>query len=121
MKKSFTLFFILIFSIYFSQNKFTKNYTLFSILKSNDLSEIKPTKASIVYDFIAKKITVNKLDGQKEIYKIISKAQNSQASNGEKFLETIATDGNYDFLFRFLENRVMIINTVTRNGLILYR
>lgn len=85
------------------------------------MSEIKPTKASVVYDFTSKKITINKLDGQKEVYKITSKSQKSNASNGEKFHETVATDGNYDFLFRFLENRLMIINMVTRNGLVLYK
>lgn len=121
MKKTFTVFLILLFFICFSQNKFTNNYTLFSIIKNNELSEIKPTKASVVYNFKSKKITINKLEGQKEVYKITSKAQNSQASNGEKFFETIATDGNYNFLFRFLDKRVMIINMITRNGLVLYK
>ena len=104
---------LLCFCSVFSQNKFVRNYTLFSIIKNNNISEIKPTQVTVEYDYILKKITISKLDSQKEIYKITSKSKTSLASNGEKFLETIATDGNYNFLFKFLENRVMIINIIT--------
>ncbi len=117
----FIILSLLCFFSVFSQNKFVRNYTLFSIIKNNKISEIKPTQVTVEYDYPLKKITINKFDGQKEIYKITSKFQKSNTSSGEKFYETIATDGNYDFLFRFLENKLMIINMVTRNGLVLYK
>ncbi|WP_308006225.1 hypothetical protein [uncultured Chryseobacterium sp.] len=85
------------------------------------MSEIKPTKATVIYNYTSKKITINKLEDEKETYTIISKTQNSKNKAGENYLETIATDGNYNFLFRFSENRVMIINIITRNGLVLYK
>ncbi|SIT09899.1 hypothetical protein SAMN05421785_106257 [Chryseobacterium gambrini] len=119
--KIFTILFLLCFFSVFSQNKFVRNYTLFSIVKNNDMSEIKPTKATVIYDYTSKKITINKLEDEKETYTIISKTQNSKNKAGENYLETIATDGNYNFLFRFSENRVMIINIITRNGLVLYK
>lgn len=121
MKNYLLFFLILTFSFFNAQNNFTRNYSVFSIIKNNEVSEMIPTKANAVFNFTAKKIIINKLGGEKETYRINSKIRNSQTAQSDKYFELTASDGNYNFLFRFLSNRVLIINTATRNGLVLYK
>ena len=121
MKKYLVFLLILSVSFLSAQSKFTRYYSLFSIIKNPDNGEMIPTKANVVFDYTVKKIVINKADGGKDLYKINSKIHNSMTADNEKYFELTASDGNYNFLFRFLNNRVLIINTTTRNGLVLYK
>ena len=118
MYKLCVLFF-LINTLVLAQNRGVISYTLISKINKDKVSPILKSNSTVIYDFDLRKITVIR-NNKKEFYKITSPIQQGFASSGEEYSEVMTTKGKYKFLVRLLSNRVMIIRTISRTGLVLY-
>jgi hypothetical protein len=97
------------------------NYTSFSILKGGDFGDVMPTSSTVIINNTQKKIVITKADKSTETYFIKSGRENRVSSSGNSYFAYIATDNNYDYYFIFFQNKFIMTNTITKNGVVLYR
>lgn len=119
MRKELLLMFVSL-SI-FIKSQISYNYKAFAILNNSDIGEILPTTSTVTFNYEKKIITIVKADKSKENYKIISKKENGFTSSGNKYFAVLTRDNNYEYFFTFFENKLMLINKITRNGIIFYK
>lgn len=103
------------------QNVFTQEYSLFSILKNGNIGKILNTVSTVRFNNQTKLITIKKIDGGVEKYSIISPPENSQTSSGNSYMAVLTQSGKYQFYFMFFDQKLMVINKTTKNGLVLYK
>lgn len=123
MKKILIVVFLVLLNLIYAQQKqvFTQKYSSFSLLKSGDIGEVLNTIATVAFNNQTKLITIKKSDGGVEKYKIISPQENSQTSSGNSYMAVLTQNGKYQFYFMFFDQKLMVINKTTKNGLVLYK
>lgn len=104
-----------------AQQKFTYKYTTFCILKNNDLGEILKTDVTVDFDFLRKIIKINKPNNEGELYWISSKQELGKTSSGNNYMTVVANNGTYDFYLMFFEKKLMVINKLTKNGIVFHK
>ena len=119
MRKELLLIFVSL-SI-FIKSQMSYNYKAFAMINNSDIGEIFPTTSTVIFNFEKKIITIIKADKSKENYKIISKKENGFTSSGNKYFAVLTRDNNYEYFFTFFENKLMLINKITRNGIVFYK
>lgn len=119
MRKELLLIFVSL-SI-FIKSQMSYNYKAFAMINNSDIGEIFPTTSTVIFNYEKKIITIIKADKSKENYKIISKKENGFTSSGNKYFAVLTRDNNYEYFFTFFENKLMLINKITRNGIIFYK
>ncbi|OPC02115.1 hypothetical protein BAS10_18180 [Elizabethkingia meningoseptica] len=123
MKKILIVVFLVLLNLTYAQQKqvFTQKYSSFSLLKGGDIGEVLNTIATVTFNNQTKLITIKKSDGGVEKYKIISPQENSQTSSGNSYMAVLTQNGKYQFYFMFFDQKLMVINKTTKNGLVLYK
>ncbi|OPB93810.1 hypothetical protein BAS10_12910 [Elizabethkingia meningoseptica] len=123
MKKILIVVFLVLLNLTYAQQKqvFTQKYSSFSLLKGGDIEEVLNTIATVAFNNQTKLITIKKSDGGVEKYKIISPQENSQTSSGNSYMAVLTQNGKYQFYFMFFDQKLMVINKTTKNGLVLYK
>jgi len=119
MRKELLLIFVSL-SI-FIKSQMSYNYKAFAMINNSDIGEIFPTTSTVIFNYEKKIITIIKADKSKENYKIISKKENGFTSSGNKYFAVLTRDNNYEYFFTFFENKLMLINKITRNGIVFYK
>lgn len=119
MRKELLLIFVSL-SI-FIKSQMSYNYKAFAMINNSDIGEIFPTTSTVIFNYEKKIITIIKADKSKENYKIISKKENGFTSSGDKYFAVLTRDNNYEYFFTFFENKLMLINKITRNGIVFYK
>ena len=118
--KKFYVIIVVMFSI-FIKSQMSYNYKAFAILNNSDIGEILPTTSTVTFNYEKKIITIVKADKSKENYKIISKKEIGYTSSGNKYFAVLTRDNNYEYYFTFFESKLMLINKITRNGIVFYK
>ena len=118
--KKFYIILLMMFSI-FIKSQISYSYKSFAIINNSDIGEIFPTTSTVIFNYEKKIITIIKADKSKENYKIISKKENGFTSSGNKYFAVLTRDNNYEYFFTFFENKLMLINKITRNGIVFYK
>ncbi len=118
--KKFYIILLMMFSI-FIKSQISYSYKSFAIINNSDIGEIFPNTSTVIFNYEKKIITIIKADKSKENYNIISKKENGFTSSGNKYFAVLTRDNNYEYFFTFFENRLMLINKITRNGIIFYK
>ncbi|HFK5529483.1 TPA: hypothetical protein ACGZ99_003566 [Elizabethkingia anophelis] len=123
MKKILLVVFLVLLNLTYAQQKqmFTQKYSSFSLLKSGEIGEVLNTVGTVVFNNQTKLITIKKSDGGVERYTIISPQENSQTSSGNSYMAVLTQSGKYQFYFMFFDQKLMVINKTTKNGLVLYK
>lgn len=123
MKKILLVVFLVLLNLTYAQQKqvFTQKYSSFSLLKSGEIGEALNTVATVVFNNQTKLITIKKSDGGVERYAIISPQENAQTSSGNSYMAVLTQSGKYQFYFMFFDQKLMVINKTTKNGLVLYK
>lgn len=123
MKKILLVVFLVLLNLTYAQQKqvFTQKYSSFSLLRSGEIGEVLNTVATVVFNNQTKLITIKKSDGGVERYTIISPQENAQTSSGNSYMAVLTQSGKYQFYFMFFNQKLMVINKTTKNGLVLYK
>ena len=121
MKKFLTAVVIVVSTMTFAQQKFTKTYSALAIIDGRDVGEILNTKATVTFNSETKNVTVKQADNSLDEYSIISKQEYSQTSSGSNYMAVLTKSGKYQFYFTFFDKKLMIINKTTKKGLVLYK
>lgn len=104
-----------------NQKQLIYTYVSFAIITNDNVGNYLNTKAIVTIDYQSKFITVQKRKNEIERYKIVSDVENGQTSSGNKYVAMLATSNSNQFYFTFFNEKLLIINKETKNGLALYK